>query len=205
MLRSADGWTLIELLLAVALLAVVATVVFGSFRATVTAIDRSVASGAPARQARVVLSRLADELTSTDWDKKREQTFLIGVSQELEGHPADELRFTSRSHVWYPTQPPATELAVIHYKVEMAHNGLRLWRQEEANAFLLKSRPETYVVAEGLAAVQIRFFSEDEWHDEWNTLTGKKLPEMVEVVLVFEDEAQNRETFRTLIDIPRRL
>ncbi|MEW6324718.1 MAG: prepilin-type N-terminal cleavage/methylation domain-containing protein, partial [Nitrospirota bacterium] len=107
------GWTLLELLLAIALLALVAVIVYGSFRATVGAIERSATQSAPAREARVMLARLADELAAADWSEDREGTLFVGISDEIDGRPADRLQFTSRSHVWYPTQPPAVEQATI--------------------------------------------------------------------------------------------
>lgn len=198
------GWTLLELLLAVALLAIVAAVVFGSFRATVSAIDQATISGAPARQARVVLSRLADELASADWAYERPETRFVGLSQELEGHESDRLQFSSRSHVWYPTQLPALERALITYEAVPVENGLQLWRRESAAPYLLEGGTESVMVAEGVAGVAFRFFVKGEWVDDWNSAERHALPELVEVVLTFGTDDTATEEFRTLIDIPKR-
>jgi general secretion pathway protein J len=198
------GWTLLELLLAVALLAIVAAVVFGSFRATVSAIDRATISGAPARQARVALARLSDELASTDWGVERPETLFVGVPRELDGREAGGLEFNSRSHTWYPTQPPAVERALITYQPELVEEGLRLWRREFAAPYLLEGRPESVVVAEGLSSVTFRYFSDGEWSDEWDSVKRLALPELVEVVLIFGTREHATGEFRTIVRIPRR-
>jgi general secretion pathway protein J len=201
-LNTQHGFTLLELMLAIGLLALVATVVYGSFRATVDAMERATASGAPAQQARVTLARLADELTAADWAPQREGTIFIGTSQELEGHSADLLQLTSRSHVWYPTQPPAIEQATIGYSAAQSSRGLQLWREEQANPFLVGGSAERLLVAEGLAGVQFRFYSKGEWAEEWNASVAQGLPELVEIVLTFEGVGGREEEFRTLVALP---
>lgn len=203
------GFTLLELLLAMALLALVAAVVYGSFRATVAAMEHSTVSGAPAQQARVVLARLADELTSADWAENRQETFFVGASDEINGLPADRLQFTSRSHVWYPTQPLATELATIDYtpaqrstSLPVATASLQLWREEKATPFLVSGSPERLLVAEGLAGVEFRYYSDGVWEEAWDASASLKLPELVEIVLTFEDVSGREEEFRTMIALP---
>jgi general secretion pathway protein J len=217
MFKSPNGFTLLELVLAIGLLALVATVVYGSFRATVDAMERATASGAPARQARVTLARLADELAAADWAPNRPETLFVGSSGELEGRPADLLEFTSRSHVWYPTQPPAIEQAMISYTVDRSSPPitspitgdrlagvprLQLWREEQANPFLISGGGERLLMAEGLAGVEFRFYSKGEWRDEWSASDERALPELVEVVLTFEGVGGREEEFRTLVALP---
>ncbi len=196
------GFTLLELLLAVALLAVVAATVFASFRATTSAIERATAQGASAQAARVVLSRLSDELTAADWSQDRLDTLFVGGTQEQGGQSVSQLQFTSRSHVWYPTQPPAIELATVGYQVESGPHGLRLWREETANPFLLSGGLERVLVADGLADVQFRFYTKGEWTTVWDASQLHKLPDLVEMVLTFGKAEGPREEFRTLVSLP---
>jgi type II secretory pathway component PulJ len=189
-------------LLAVALLAVVAATVFASFRATTSAIDRATVRGASAQAARVVLSRLSDELTAAEWDEKREETLFVGATEGPEEQPAGRLQFTSRSHVWYPTQPPAVELATVGYQVELGPHGLQLWRDEIANPFLLSGGLEQVMVADRLAGVQFRFYAKGAWETEWNATDRHMLPDLVEIVLTFAETEGPREEFRTLVSLP---
>ena len=196
------GFTLLELLLAVGLLALVAAIVYSSFRATVSAMERSTAAGGPAQQARVTLARMADELVSADWSAEREETLFVGASEEIDGRPSGHLQLTSRSHVWYPTQPPATERAVIDYSVTQTPQGLQLWRQEEANPFALGGSPERLEMAGGLSGVQFRFYSDGAWTEAWDASVNQKLPRAVEVVLTFADANGREEEFRTMVALP---
>ncbi len=213
-MKSQNGWTLLELLLAVALLAVVAVIVYGSFRATVAAMERSESHGASAQQARVLLARMADELASADWSADREETLLIGASEEIDGRPAGRLLFTSRSHVWYPTQPLAIEQAVIGYTTERSSDeleagvgrppGLEVWREEEANPFSVASNAERLRVAQRLAGVQFRFYADGAWAEAWDASVSLRLPELIEVVLMFEGADGREEEYRTMIALPLR-
>jgi general secretion pathway protein J len=198
------GFTLLELLLAVALLAIIAATVFASFRATTSAMERATVRGASAQAARVVLSRLSDELSAAEWDGQREETFFTGATEGGEVHPAGRLQFTSRSHVWYPMQPPAVELAVINYQAESGPQGLQLWRDEVANPFLLGGGTERVMMADRLAGVQFRFYTGDEWVTEWNMADRHKLPDLVEIVLTFAGTEEPPEEFRTMVSLPNR-
>jgi len=200
--RRVAGFTLLELLLAVALLAIVAATVFASFRATTSAIARATESGASAQAARVVLSRLSDELTAAEWDQNREETLFVGKSGEDEGGSSGTLLFTSRSHVWYPTQPPAVELATVGYQVDQGPHGLQLWREETSNPFVVGGTPERVMVADQLAGVQFRFYGKSGWETAWDANERHQLPDLVEIVLSFGETGTPREEFRTLVSLP---
>jgi len=196
------GFTLLELLLAVALLALVAVTVYGSFRATTSAIARATERGAASQAARVVLSRLSDELTSAFWDNKRPETFFVGGPALEAGQSATLLRFASRSHVWYPTQPPAVESALIDYQIQPGPHGLQLWREELANPFQLTGNPERIMMSDQLVDVQFRFYQGGSWETSWDVSMKHRLPDAVEIVLTFAEAEGAREEFRTLVSLP---
>jgi type II secretion system protein J len=201
--NGSSGFTLLELLLAVMLLAIVASTVYASFRATASAIDRSTQQGASAQAARVILSRLADELTSTEWSDARPETEFMSATQEVNGLSTSRLVFTSRSHTWYPTQPPAVEMAAIGYEVDQGPHGLQLWRMELANPFLLSGAPERVMMTDRLSSVQFRFYSQGEWTAVWDSGKQHRLPDLVEIVLTFLAVEQGpQEEFRTLVSLP---
>jgi len=204
--RSEDGrrrgFTLLELLLAVALLAIIAATVYASFRATVSAIDRSTQEGAPAQAARVILSRLADELTSTEWSSTRQETLFLGTTQEVKGQTIGQLQFSSRSHTWYPTQPPAVEMTTIGYEVDPGPRGLQLWRTEVVNPFLVDGGAERVMMTDQLANVQFRYYANGKWETEWDAGQQHQLPDVVEIVLTFAKADGPPEEFRTVVSLP---
>jgi type II secretion system protein J len=198
-----SGFTLLELLLAVVLLAIVAATVYASFRATTSAIDRSTQQGASAQAARVILSRLADELTSTEWSPDRQETEFVGASEEENSLSTSRLAFTSRSHTWYPTQPPAVEMATIGYELDRGSHGLQLWRTELSDPFLLSGAPERVMMTDRLTDLQFRFYAKGEWVTEWDASKRHELPDLVEIVLTFLSVDQGpQEEFRTLVSLP---
>jgi hypothetical protein len=121
---------------------------------------------------------------------------------------AGRLQFTSRSHVWYPTQPPATERAVISYLTTPSapapeeRTELQLWREETANPFALGASPERLEMASGLRGVQFRFYANGDWSEAWDASVNQKLPQAVEVVLTFAAADGREEEFRTMVSLP---
>jgi type II secretion system protein J len=197
------GFTLLELLLAVALLAIVAATVYASFQATTSAIDRSTRQGVSAQAARVILSRLADELTATEWGANRQETVFVGTTEEENGQSTSRLQFTSRSHTWYPTQPPAVEMATIGYEMDQGPHGVQFWRTELSNPFLLSGAPERVMMTDRLADVQFRFYAKGEWTNAWDANELHQLPDLVEIVLTFLPVADGpKEVFRTMVSLP---
>jgi prepilin-type N-terminal cleavage/methylation domain-containing protein len=196
------GFTFLELLLAVALLAIVAATVYASFRATASAIARTTQEGASAQAARVILSRLADELTSTEWSATRQETLFLGSTQDEQGQTVGQLQFTSRSHTWYPTQPPAVEMTIIGYEVDSGPHGLQLWRTEMANPFLLDGGTERVMMTDQLADAQFRYYAKGKWETGWDASQQHQLPDLVEIVLTFAKADGPPEEFRTVVSLP---
>jgi len=196
------GFTLLEFLLAVTLLAIVAATVYASFRATTSAINRTTEQGASAQAARVILSRLADELTSTEWNANRQETLFLGTPPKEGEQTVVQLQFTSRSHTWYPTQPPAVETAIIGYEVDKGPLGLQLWRTEIANPFLTGGGTERVLMTDRLADATFRYFAKGTWETEWDASQLHQLPDLVEIVLTFAKAEGPPEEFRTVVSLP---
>src|SRR5262245_42020171 len=88
--NSEHGFTLVEVLLAVAVVAMIAALVFGSLSITLKAIDATRANAASEQVVRTTMRLMAEELSMgvslpvMPW---------IGVNAQQEGQPADTVAF----------------------------------------------------------------------------------------------------------------
>ncbi len=201
-----SGFTLIEVLAAVFLTAVVMTVAIAFF---VTLSDSTDAAARKARQGRLALAvvdRIARDLEGAyllTAPRGVDPLFhpWIFIAQNEEGESAsDRVQFVTRSH--RPRNPlgHGSDLAVITYLLHPADDalGFELLRAvrpgvpDEAEHDFLPAGDELFrVVAEHIDHFGLRFMSEDfEWHDEWDSSQleqAGELPRAAEIELAFLD------------------
>jgi type II secretion system protein J len=179
------GFTLIEVLLAVAILAVVVTMVYAAFERTATLGDQIEAAAEPYRTARLALARISDEVMSTFALKNDPGARFVGEDGLTpDGQDADMLSFTSRSRA-VPEGLPASDENAVAYRLE----GDRLIHTEVLNPLGSGSgNIQSLPLAEGLAGFKLRYRNPEDgaWRDGWDPAEGVTgLPDAVEVTLLF--------------------
>lgn len=185
--RRQDGFTLIEVLLATAILAVIVGMIYASFDQT-AALSRHVDRVSDDyREARLVLSKFSDEIQSAFYYKDDPETRFEGSDGVGgDGFDADALSFTSMSRGFAGDVP-----ASYHHGLEYRLTGDTLMYTETLN--MLGTSPgnvQSFPLVEGLAGFRLRYLPPkgEEWVDAWEAGTG--LPSAVEVTLLFPDTSE---------------
>ena len=193
-----DGFTLIEVLLAVALLATIAGLVSLGFAGTFKALDAVTEDAGRDHQIRVVLGMLADELAAS----RRLPAFpWNGHNADLNGRPADVLAFVTAGHIRYRPDAPEGDMSRVLYSRE----GDRLLRLETRHLFGLSSEiVEQSELARAVSAFNVRYFDRNSqtWTDEWDSGLRHALPDAVLVELTLLDAKQEPRTFSEWVTIP---
>jgi general secretion pathway protein J len=208
--RDTSGFTLIELMLSVALVAGIGVLVWGSFslasRGKASAdriIDRY-------GQVRLALNRMARELTMAYLSKNDQfgtdnpRTFF---SAEERGR-SQMLTFSALAHVRLREDAKECDQSIIRYFVELdpeARGQLNLMRRESRR--LGDERPgeegPAYVMLEDIEELQFEFYDKvaEEWRDNWNTRSADgqpdRLPDRVRILLTIKDEHDKPLVMRT--------
>src|SRR3989442_3323365 len=105
--RSGAGrFSLFEILVCVAVLAIVLSLVFKAFDTTAETVRQVSARGDRHHLVRVIYSRLSEELIAADWEKGHRPNVIVGLDGTQGVHPADMLRFSSSAHVRTVPQEP---------------------------------------------------------------------------------------------------
>ncbi len=218
--RATRGLTLIEIALAVSILAVIATLTWGSvarsFDAyeTVTDIDRRY------HTVRVAMNRMAKELsmafiTSNRRHKGKERMMVTHFRGEP-GSPFFELHFTAFAHHILRADAKESDHCEISYFGDVdpdEPNQLNLMRREDPRIDSeWDEGGRAYILAENIKDFQLRFWDErrEEWTDEWDTEKTDfrgRLPQIVEITMILLDENDQELKFvtKTRINLSKEL
>jgi general secretion pathway protein J len=181
---SEAGFTLVEVLLAVSLVAMMATLVFGSLYVTTSAIDAARANSANEQTIRSTLRVMIDELsvgvssTLAPW---------MGINGQQDGLPADSVAFLTMGQFRGAESTKDTELVRIVYTRE----GDRLLRFVRRNLYgLTDESVEQVELATKVKGFNVRYYDGRSklWVDAWDGRgqTGTPLAVLIEVTLVQE-------------------
>jgi type II secretory pathway pseudopilin PulG len=206
--RSSAGFTMVEVLLAFAILGFITTILWGTFSQTAAIKKRTEAVQDRAHSARVALMRLSREIEmaflsdSENPALTEKRTMFIATSHR----DVDELRFS-----WFGRQRLRGDLAdsdtsVVMYYAEPdpdERSDINLMRRESRRLEAADPRTlpgESYILCPGISSLKFSFYDykKKEWKEEWTTagVDGLQyLPTHVRITLVIYDERGMPQTF----------
>jgi general secretion pathway protein J len=209
------GVTLIEILIAMAIFALLGTVVYGSLSGSMIAQQNVEAVQARTREVRVSLLRMTRELQSAFIVKNANQITVEPLrSQTLFSSKRDgsfsRLDFTSFSHQRTQQDINESDQTEISYLVRKAKDadGMQLVRRESKRIDSKPDKGGVYTpVVNDVTEFKVEFydFEKEEWIDEWDTSNATaqldRLPPFVRVKLVIK-EGEQEKPFSTIIKLP---
>lgn len=196
-LRSEGGFTLIEVLLAVSLVAMMATLVFGSLYVTISAIDTARANSVNEQVVRSTLRVMTDELSvgvaraSGPW---------MGVNGQQDGQPADSVAFLTMGQFRGTESNKDSELVRIVYTRE----GDRLLRFVRRNLYGLTDESiEQVELARKVTGFNVRYYDgkNNIWVDEWDGRGRPGTPKAVLLELTMVQENAKPQTIRQWVAV----
>jgi len=188
------GFTLLEVVVAIAILAVVMTLIYGAFSRSVDVTQETAEASERVRQVQFITERLMDELSAAYWFPScasgTGQCSFVGTKATAPDSEIrlDTLTWTTFAHRRYLTDSAQADVSQVEYRVEFdseaRHDQGRLVRDEKVN--ILSDAPwatETDEVAEGVTEFRLRYLTGTEWVDSWSAMERKGLPQAVEVTV----------------------
>jgi|GEM_PF-1571605 len=207
-----SGFTLLEVLLSLAILAVLFTLVYGSFNATYRASEQLEKEADSYRLARLGFYHLAKDLSmiyqtkpaagaSVSSGTPAKNAFVFkgeDRTRTIEGtdYPDDTIRFTTVSHGRTLKDAPESDWAVVFYYLE---EGLLI--HEEA---LLNERVIRNEIGENVLGINFRYLdrASQNWVDQWDSDIKKELPVAVEIDLIVKGRDRLGHHFKTTVELP---
>ncbi len=199
--RGEGGFTLIEVLVAITLLAIVLTSVYGIFGSVSATKLRLDSDSAGYHLARVVFDRFGRELHGVYY-RRDDQTTLFRGGINDQGEPFLELTTTAVT----PLSAAGTGIAEVRYRlapdVESQDGNQVLLRSERARqSATLPVDARMMRLAPDVASLSLRFYTEGDWREEWDARQDG-LPQLVEIALVIGPDEQRQIPFITTFEIP---
>ena len=203
-LAAQDGFTLLELLVALAIVAILALAQAAPFQRTIESRERAETAMERSNAARLTLQRLAEELGGT--------VFLAGdryrftLTDRSDERPASELRFTTSSarRVRAGAQDP---LEIVQYRLEPGPSGAPggiLIKEQLPSVAVEGTPPATSPILEDVVAFTVRVLPDTgEWLATWRGGEGNvQVPRAVELQLALADGTADPPVYRLLVDLP---
>jgi general secretion pathway protein J len=178
--RTQDGFTLLEVLVAVTVAALLLTGVYGVFTSVGGAKQRLEEEGEGYHRARVLYDRIGRELRGAYWLRNNKKTRFLG------GRTLDETSFlelTTTSGT--PFGGGRGGISVVRYEMrpdeEAREPDTWVLMRNEYSTFDPQGRQrEGYTLATGIRELNFRFYQDGRWVEEWDAARDG-LPRMVEV------------------------
>lgn len=190
MMSSQRGFTVIELMMALALSALILTVVYRSFNSAEQVRSRIESGSASHHVARVISSRIGRELQSLQFRTGApESRFRLSVQSGVQ-----QLEFSSTASTPLASQPGLPSQIV--YRLRSAgqdEQGPLVLERSEQSALTIGT-PRALRLVDGISTLSFRFLTDGEWASDWDSNQTGKLPEAVSMSLEREGDDV---TFRT--------
>jgi general secretion pathway protein J len=174
------GFTLIEVLLAVTITAILLVTVYGVFTSVSSARNRIEAEGEGYHLARVIFDRIGREIRGAYYLKGNKDTVFKGGIDE-QRNPFLFLSTTATT----PQGERQEGIALVRYRLgpdEQAEGKKVLTRSEEPLVQGTQA-PREYRLAPGIEAMRLRFSDGGTWQESWDSDSLNAAPKMVEVAL----------------------
>jgi general secretion pathway protein J len=205
------GFTLVEVLVAVAILAMVTTLVWGSFKDTFRTKSQVEAQSGRYRTVRIALERLARDLSmaylsqNEDASQAERRTRFYGKRTG----DVDEIKFSYFGHQrLYQDANEADTAVVSYYGARDKDDGRKTNLMRRETRRLGNLRPEDLageadIICDDVVRLRLDYWDarDKQWRDEWQTTSADgqpdRLPSKVKVTLTVRDERGKEVPFST--------
>jgi type II secretion system protein J len=213
MRRDRRGFTLVELMLAILILAIMMSIIYGLVVSTVSAARRVEEITASSEIGPAILTRVRSDLQAAFIPKDGE--FFVGSKRPGGGADRDRIDFIS-GEMAYGTEIEGED-ARFHSINEVGYQVLE--SRKDPNVGVLYRREDYFIDAEPLKggrltevydrvrSFSLRYYDGEAWRPDWSNKAQKGLPKAVEIevkILVTDRDNPNVEqTFKTTVVLSR--
>jgi type II secretion system protein J len=195
--ESCRGFTLLEILIAMAILALVVSSLYGAYSGTLDTTQLAENVRDVDQVARMALMQMVDDFKSLYYQKSQgegeESPYSFGGVTEAEGEGGPIVTFATTSRLDFDMTFPGQRINRVSYIMEKQPDNQKLYRlvrKELPFADLAGERQELLVeIADGVESLSLTYFNEDgQEFSQWDSKTEGLLPRLVSIKLQMAGE-----------------
>jgi general secretion pathway protein J len=208
-LQGEVGFTLVELLLALFLFALIAGVVFAAFAAVASGVEKGRQSIELYRVGRVALLRMAQEVGAAVQPQPGSNTGFQGKKHVDGGMGHDRIDFLTIPYRRYSDKVPSYELChVAYYVADNLQGKTALFREEDCSGEEdeRRERATRLELTDLAVGLEITYYDAEKDYEEWPPIRDGQslLPCRVRLALTLRDAQQYARAFITTVALPTR-
>jgi len=207
-----SGFTLVEILVAMAIIVTIVSMVYGSYFATSKSTQAYKSKMTLSQQGRKVLEQMARQIRCSYANKADKDTDQISIPQQEKADPASKINYFDgnsdepsgeilhlvTTNGFLMGQDPPEGLFEVTYKLDISR-GL-LFSSQRRFAAAPKSAVQEKKwrqIAEDIESLKLAFFDGQQWLDKWDFKDKEQLPCAVKINITWEDKNHRQYQYGT--------
>jgi general secretion pathway protein J len=191
---SNKGFTLLEVLVALALLVILSGALYGTYFSLMRGRETAVVKMEARRELSTTLDQLRRELSSAFYNTNNKRLHFVVEDRDFFGKPASTLDFTFFAPPGSSNLPTSDQVRAI-YTAGEKDKKLILARQAQDLYMTVNSLP--YPQMRELEGFLVECYDGNEWVRTWDTVLNNRLPKAVRVTLMVR-EGEKTVNFSTI-------
>jgi len=183
------GFTLVEILVAVTIVALIFSFILGVLTTNMEASREATAKMEIIHEGRFFINRITYDIMSATLLPNSATGGFVGRDLHRDGKSKDELYFTSFART-YISPGPDIDQVEVGYHFSRLGDGRELLMRRESNVIDedLASGGQSFRISSRVDELRLRYRGNQGWQDSWDTTSGnKKLPQAVAIELTLTD------------------
>jgi general secretion pathway protein J len=219
--RAARGFTIVEILLAVTLLSIIVTVMYGTFHTMGRIMRRNERTKGAYQVARLIMSRVRQDLSCAYYSPTTANFVFRGEDRAGFDGNADALTFVTAGHVVSGRDVPEGDFAEVSYYLDDNNPGILVRREDLSPDDELEMGGQLQILGRNVLSLNFRYLDgteaqdelsaedallaaataeeRDAWKDEWDSDDTTYPPRSVKIDLSVMNEEGQVEDFSTTV------
>lgn len=184
------GFTLLELLIALALLGVLAGALYGTYFSLIQGRESATAGMESRRELRTTLDLLRRELNSALYSRPNKRLHFAVENRDIFGKPASVLSFTCIA----PPQPGGQIISdQLDVKYEIVEHEQQLILTRQARDLYHSDAASRYPQMESIEGFLVECLNGDKWVKVWDTTINYRLPNAIRITVTVKEGEKTAE------------
>lgn len=186
-----SGFTLLEVLIAVVLLGILSSALYGSYFGVLRARDRAASGMESRRELGATLDLIRREVSSAQFSRTDKRLRFVVEDRDSFGSPASTLELTTLTP---PVVQGRKESGIVTVSYRLAEKDKkRILTRQEHDLFSEETALLAYPQMEQINAFLIECYDGSKWVKSWDTSINGALPKSVRVTVQVEDDGKTVE------------